>query len=1013
MNRQVFAAALLLLTGPLLFAGNLLKNGDFSCGTRFWNANFAMEVKEKALLLRLPSGSSGGKRLMNQALNLKDQRWHRLSFRLRCGEKGIFRVVYQDRRAPYSILGLERDFNVSSGTHECSVLFQAKRGSDQQGHLLFNLTRLPGEVLLSDVRLEELDGIRNLTIADLEGEWMAYPDGKQEDTPGKRIVFRNNEIDLERVFPGKFRPNRSRALLLKRFHAKFYGHLRMTVSGDWFFDVSLNGRPVYNGNNTNRFSPDADLKLEVKPGENVLEILVQAGTDGWLCRLEHPQDPILFRANGEWVPYRFDSQEIIPGSALDLSEQVDRPAGKLGRLTISPEGNLIFEKAPDRIVRLLGTNGIDPQPVPGEKISREEFRREIRLFAQQARRLGYRIVRTHGYLDKMCENSGKDRRISPEVLDRWDILMEEFKKEGIYLHLTLLSFSLYTDQYQQTFPHRRFHKLMMYLDGEWEYETLRFAAETLFRHVNPYTGLAWKDDPVIAFVEYYNEQSLGLNYLKRTLEQYPEARKRARALFAEWQKKEYGKAECELPVGLKGQYAEREALFWQERARLSAERCGKIVRAAGYSGLVVPYSFSKMLGHGAARWEQAQVGDCHAYYNHPSNWSRSGSVVGSKSSIGEGADYWRSSFGTKLTGRPFIVSEYNHCFWNPYRYELGILFGAYSAFQGCGALMIHSGAVQVKPRFARLSCFCVGYSPLMRAGQFLTAQLFQRGDVRASPHQVVVSVTRDFLRKNGNAMHALDHTQTLLTLLTGFGVEYPEIPAAPGTVRLKADLRLAPAGVSHIFSQGWYSKVIANRNGSFSLGKTIESMKKAGILSARNRSNAERRIFESDTGELLMDSREQTLLVITPRTEAAAVAADKKFSLNTIASLQSSVNGCVALTSVDGEKTLSESRRMVLLYQTEEANSGMRLGADRETLHFLGHNPALCRTGEVKLDLNLSSAVDWKLYALGLDGRRREEIPLSFSSGRVLVRFHTGKLNSGPTTFFELTADNRKKGVAP
>ena len=74
MNGQVFAAALLLLTGPLLFAGNLLKNGDFSCGTRFWNANFAMEVKEKALLLRLPSGSSGGKRLMNQALNLKDQR---------------------------------------------------------------------------------------------------------------------------------------------------------------------------------------------------------------------------------------------------------------------------------------------------------------------------------------------------------------------------------------------------------------------------------------------------------------------------------------------------------------------------------------------------------------------------------------------------------------------------------------------------------------------------------------------------------------------------------------------------------------------------------------------------------------------------------------------------------------------------------------------------------------------------------------------------------------------------
>lgn len=1012
MNGPLFAAGFLLIAGPLLFAGNLLKNGDFSRGTRFWNANFAMEAKEKTLLLDLPDGNAPGKRLMNQAVDLKDRTWHRLSFRLQSEKAGIFRAVYQLRSAPYSILGLERNFAVTPGTQECSVLFRVTRGAEQKGQLLFNLTRLPGRTVLSEVRLEALAGVRDLSVGELDGAWLAFPDGNTDNAPGVPVSLKNGRIDLKELFPEQFRPNRSRILLRKRFSAEFYGHLPLTVFGDWFFDLSLNGKMRYHGTHANRFSPDAGLNLEVKPGENILEILVRAGADGWVCALESPRKPISFREDDVWKPYRFDSQEILPGSALDLSDQVERPAGKLGRLTISPEGELVFEKAPGRIVRLLGTNGIDPQPVPGETISREEFRREIRRFAQQARRLGYRIVRTHGYLDKMCENSGKDRRISPGILDRWDILIEEFKREGIYLHLTLLSFSLYTDCYSKTFPDRRFHKLMMYLDGEWEYETLRFAAETLFRHVNPYTGIAWKDDPVIAFVEYYNEQSLGLNYLSRTLEQYPEARKRARALFAEWQKKEYGKAECELPVGLKGQYAEREALFWQERARLSAERCGRIVRQAGYRGLVVPYSFSKMLGHGAARWEFAQVGDCHAYYNHPSNWSRPGSVVGAKSSIEEGADYWRSSFGTKLAGRPFIVSEYNHCFWNPFRYELGILFGGYSAFQGCGALMIHSGAVQVKPRFARLSCFCVGYSPLMRAGQFLTAQLFQRGDVRASPHRVVVNVKRDFLRRNGNAMHALDHTQTLLTLLAGFGVEYPEIPAAPGTVRPKADLRLAPAGVSHIFSQGWYSKIIANRNDSFSLGKTIEIMKNAGILSPDNRSSAKRRIFESDTGELLMNSPERMLLVTTPRTEAAAVPAGRTVSLKTTVSLRSSVDGCVALTSVDARRPLSESRRLVLLYQTEEANSGMHLGADRETLHFLGHNPSLCRTGKLELSLKLLPA-DWKLYALGLDGSRREEIPLSSRDGRILVRFHTGKLKSGPTTFFELAAESRKKGVAP
>ena len=141
------------------------------------------------------------------------------------------------------------------------------------------------------------------------------------------------------------------------------------------------------------------------------------------------------------------------------------------------------------------------------------------------------------------------------------------------------------------------------------------------------------------------------------------------------------------------------------------------------------------------------------------------------------------------------------------------------------------------------------------------------------------------------------------------------------------------------------------------------------------------------------------LLVTTPRTEAAAVPAGRTVSLKTTVSLRSSVDGCVALTSVDARRPLSESRRLVLLYQTEEANSGMRLGADRETLHFLGHNPSLCRTGKLELSLKLLPA-DWKLYALGLDGSRREEIPLSSRDGRILVRFHTGKLKSGPTTFF-------------
>lgn len=841
---------------------------------------------------------------------------------------------------------------------------------------------------MSGIQLEEVDGFQNLTVRDLNPVWRISASGAERSEKMPEGGF-----DLAALFPGQFRPDASVAYLENRFEAKHYGSLKMTVAGDWFFDVFLNGKRICRTTHADRFSKESVLELEIKPGTNVLKIAVRAGKDGWKCNVVEPYRTFVFRENAEWKPYRFESNIVLPGSALDLSSQVPRPAGASGRLTVEADGSFVFEKEPEVPVRLLGTNGI------GLWFNRpaEEFRRNARRFAQQARRLGYRIVRTHGYLDRMCLNTGADLKIDPEMLNRWDILIDELKKEGVYLHFTLLSFILYGDS-EAAMKDRRYHKLMAYLDGEWETARLDFAANALFRHVNPYTGLAWKDEPAIAIVEYYNEQELGLNFLSRTLKEYPAARERVKEYFAKWRMERYGNVTAELPVDLTGADREREAEFWLSRARISAQKFGEIVRAAGYPGLVAPYNISKSLGHCAARWEFAQVGDCHAYFQHPSNWSRSGSVVSPESSISAGADYWRSSFGTRLAGQPFIVSEYNHSYWNPYRYECGLLFGAYSAFQGGGALMIHSGGVEVGNP-GRLHCFSVGHSPLMAAGQFLTAQLFQRGDVRRSPHRIAVPVTREYMRRNGNSLLALDNAQTMLAFLAGFSVEFPELASAQKNPLPKADLQVPPFGVSNIFSHGWFSSV-TGKGSSGLLQKTVAQMKTNGILSPENRTAPERRIFESDTGELLMDCGRKQLLVTTPRTEAAAVVSGESIALKTVSILRSSIPACVALSSVDN-RPLSSSSRMVLVYQTEEANSGMVLGGDRATLHALGARPILCRTGKMSLSAKLKPA-NWRLFALGLDGSRREELPVESRNGILSLTIDTASLKSGPTVFFEL-----------
>lgn len=990
MNGLWCLTGLLVLAWSSVSAANLLKNGDFAHGLEAWRTNIRISPEKGGASFRALPGNGKNKQLLWQPLQLKNGAWYRLSFRIRCEKNGVVRTVYQQEKAPYSGLGLARNFHVKAGMNELAVCFQASRRPEENGKLLFNFSLLQGAAALSGIQLEEVDGFQNLTVRELNPVWRISASGAKRSEKMPEGGF-----DLAALFPGRFRPDASVAYLENRFEAKHYGILKMTVVGDWYFDVSLNGKRICKTTHADRFSKEAALEVEVKPGTNVLKIAARAGKDGWKCNVVEPYRTFVFRENAEWKPYRFESNIVLPGSALDLSSQVPRPAGAAGRLTVGADGSFVFEKEPEVPVRLLGTNGI------GLRFDRpaEEFRSNARRFAQQARRLGYRIIRTHGYLDRMCLNTGADLKIDPEMLNRWDILIDELKKEGVYLHFTLLSFILYGDS-EAAMKDRRYHKLMAYLDGEWETARLDFAANALFRHVNPYTGLAWKNEPAIAIVEYYNEQELGLNFLPRTLKEYPAARERLKELFAKWQMERYGNITAELPVNLSGPDREREAEFWFSRARISARKFGEIVRAAGYPGLVAPYSFSKSLGHCAARWEFADVGDCHAYFQHPTNWSRSGSVVASGSSISAGADYWRSSFGTRLAGRPFIVSEYNHCYWNPYRYETGLLFGAYSAFQGGGALMIHSGGVEVG-RPGRVSCFNVAHSPLMLAGQFLTAQLFQRGDVRRSAHRVTVPVTREYMRRNGNSLLALDNAQTMLAFLSGFSVEFPEVASAQKVPPPKADLRIPPFGVSNIFSHGWFSSVTGNGSSDL-LQKTVAQMKAKGILSPENKTAPERGIFESDTGELLMDCGGKQLLVTTPRTEAAAVVSGESIALKTVSILRSSIPACVALSSVDN-RPLASSSRMVLVYQTEDANAGMVLGGDRATLHALGSRPILCRTGKLSLNAKLKPA-DWRLFALGPDGSRREELPAEYRDGVLSLTIDTASLKSGPTVFFELAA---------
>lgn len=1045
----------MLLLGALFFstglsaAENLLTNADFSKGTTGWWSSLSPELKaaggkqgvEKdrwVAVIPDTGASESAKVLVGHSVNLESGKVYRLTYTLNVEKGGTMRHLYQMSRAPFHPLGLAENVSVDPGTTEMAATFSCSRPADAPAHITFNLSSLKGKVALGKVRLEE--AVR-LPVSALSKQWTVFADvaapASFESVPSVlagakgatvspvHASLEKCSIDIAEASGMKPRA-RTRALLFNAFTSPAPGVMEVGFSANGWMTIRSNGKEILNtlkdGNVSGKLTPnDHVVELPVREGTNVLAAEVLSGASGWSLVCGTPEPPITYAANDEWKAVDMSRVQVQAGSALDLSSLVEKPAGQHGRVAIGPGGDLVFAAAPDQPVRMLGFNGFSAEIWKEPDVG--VFRSKVTLFAQAARRQGYSLYRVHGFLDRsLCEGAAEDMSIQPDKLDRWDFLLSELKREGIYCHVVIFSFGLYERGAvnPKTFDERDKHKLQLYLGGEWERKRFRYGAETVLNHVNPYTGLAWKDDPAIAFVEFYNEQELGLDRMGQTLSDYPDAKAFLEREWRKWLCARHGaKVPPELAAELKDTpldaaplpplhdrksvLADEFALFRMHVSAECAKWCESVVRGTGYEGLTTQYNASKSLGDSAVRWQVSQVVDMHAYYRHPAGgWGAAGNTVKQDSSLADAAGYWRSANATRLSGRPFIVSEFNHCFWNPYQHEGGLVFGAYSALQGFSALEIHSGPVSLEVGTPKIGSFTCAASPVVRASEFLSACLYRRGDVARAQKKVELVVPEEALKKSTASLGAVSTEQSRLGLMTGFSLSFPwagrmEKTAEGGL----ADLRLLPAGVAAVNAQDWFVDVVESKEGDFSLADTVRKMKAKGILSPDNLSDPENGVFQSDTGEITMRSRECLLKVKSMRTEAVTLEAGKRETVGALTVEGSSVAACVAVCSVTPEP-VAASGRMVLLYSTEMVNTGMVVAPDREMMKDTGRGPALMRCGKLGLTLACKDPERLSLYALGFDGVRREKLPVSVVDGRLRIQVDLAALADGPTPFFEL-----------
>jgi hypothetical protein len=985
---------------------------------------------------------------VNRELMLEIGGRYKLAFAAEATSPAVIEVVYGTLRAPYQTYNrswiklspltrlYELELDIRKNT---TGKFEPERTRALRLYFGANPAM---DVTISDISLKP---VRNLAIGKTwdvflrvkaPASYASIPKslnshyGKQVSP--QTVTLKNECVDLGALAKGTFQEG-DMAVLYNQFQCDEAGKMKIGVAADWWMELYVNGQKEFStikgGNKVNTFLPsDHVVEIPTKKGQNLIVARVLSGSKGWkfVCGVPTPKPDtaparhtLSFKEGPDWKAVDLSSLQVKADSALDLSSLIDAPAGRHGRLIVNPAGALAFETNPSQAVRLRGFNGV-PRAV-WQYHSEEKFEQRARLFAQAARRQGYRMLRTNMLECALTSGAEGDMAFNPKYLRRWDYLIAQLKEQGIYIHFVIASYGLYYSPFSfkgEVFKQRNEHKLRAFLGEESERKHWKFGAEYLFNHVNPYTGLAWKDEPAIAVAEFYNEQENGPRKIPQIIVANPAIRSIVETRWRAWLTKKFkGKPGQTLARELKSvplanapvpemrgnlpELANEFSLFIGDLARENAAWFEKVVRQAGFPGLVTQYNFSKKLVYSAARWELAQAVEMNGYFCHPYNGQ-----VEQSSSIEKRADYWRGINTTRLAGRPFLVTEFNHAFWNRHQHEGGLVFGAYSALQDFSSIMIHSGPVDLEVEPRALREFTSGSSPIIRANEFLAACLFQRGDVKKALHSLELRIPNKYLNENKNGDRSVNSAQGELALMTGFSLAFPELPKPQGIPNKRSDssLAIAPAGGGSIGGDEWASSIIDSKDGSFSLDDTVVQLKRAGILPAGNISNPAQGVFQSDTGEITMRSKELMLKVVTPRTEAVSLTAEKTEALNTLSVENTSVPATVAMCAMD-DQPLTASSRMVLIYSTEAANSGMELSYNRTKMLKPGTLPILMKTGKLKATLKNRNGAALSLYALGLDGSRREKLPLKAEGGTLQINLDTSSLKTGPTPFFELSVD--------
>ncbi len=632
-----------------------------------------------------------------------------------------------------------------------------------------------------------------------------------------------------------------------------------------------------------------DLRLQF--ARNKKGMRIEAGTGvqcGVRLRTNRPHQVVL---NDAAYAHRTDTSNWVPftlpwdTSAVDLSFLNDVPAGRHGPLEVRGERFVFADGTP---ARFWGTCFTAEQNLPPH--------RDAEVTARRLARYGVNMVRIHqadagwatNNLFRANRKHNRTRSLHPEMMDRLDYLIAQLGRRGIYVYFDLLSTRVFDadDGVASAAklelagkPYASFDEHLIRLQQEF--------ARQFLTHVNPYTKLAYKDDPAVAMIALVNENDVFCKEIK--VEPYrSQFERRYRAWAAAH--------DVKLPKG-KIDLRHMTPPLMRFMGELQRSYNERMVRSVRSLGVKAPITGSNWTVNAAlvASLSPVDFTDSHAYWDHCwDNYTRIRNRVMLRSR--------RTIFGRlafqRRPDKPFFCSEWGQPWPNEFRAEMPLAVATVAALQGWGGALIYTYAHGSNPEVDCLSGpFETLNDPCLFGLFYHAALLLRRPDVEMARQRLAVVIPE----KKTYA-------------------EKPANPARCGAYDVAAERSMLATVVGDSAPEGW-----------------------RGIAWKPSILPPTATAVTSDTGQCRRDWRRGVAAVDTPRTQAAwgfLGGQGSAVRLGDVALEIATPFAAVAVSSLTDEP-IRHSDRLLLTAVARAENTGMVYDLFHTRRIAPGHGPIL------------------------------------------------------------------------